>query len=152
VASFLSHWAFNTGPYRLIVAGLNAVGLDGWSLAVWPSRALLMAVLLLLAWALWRGVDRTFVVFGVLASVVWFGATVNPWYLIWALPFAALIGCWPWLVLTGLCQLSYVFYFDQVERPWLMWIEHGGFALVLLIWLRTIVIRKTSDSSELSSE
>ena len=85
--------------------------------------------------ASWRRASLAELYFVVLAAVVWFGPTVNPWYLIWALPFAALIGCWPWVVLTALSQLSYLYYLDQVERTWVLVLEHGTFAVLLAGWI-----------------
>lgn len=62
-------------------------------------------------------------------------ATVNPWYLLWALPFAALARWGSWLLLTGLSLASYLFYADQVERGYVLLLEHGIFWLALVLEL-----------------
>ena len=59
---------------------------------------------------------------------------MNPWYLIWSLPFAALLGWWPLIVLCVTVQASYLFYLDQVERSWLLALEHGLFAVCAIVW------------------
>ena len=43
----------------------------------------------------------------VLGAVVLFSPTVHPWYLLWVLPFMALIPVPAWLVLSGLGLLAY---------------------------------------------
>ncbi len=57
-------------------------------------------------------------------------ATVMPWYLLWALPFAALMRGYAWTALTGLSLLSYLIYIDQVEHAWWLWAEFLTFFLL----------------------
>lgn len=54
-----------------------------------------------------------------------FSPTLHPWYLLWALPFMALRGSRPWLLLTGTVLISYEVYGRFYvtgrweENPWL---------------------------------
>ncbi|MDH3628553.1 MAG: glycosyltransferase 87 family protein [Acidobacteriota bacterium] len=121
---FATDWEFNAGIYHLFrwIAGDGAFLLSG-------------AAILLLMVGLWRRDDGTSYrqvenVFYLLAAVVLLSPTVMPWYLLWALPFAALLRRWSFIVLTGLSLLSYLIYIDQTEHAWWLWLEHGVFALM----------------------
>lgn len=69
--------------------------------------------------------------FGVL---VLFSATVYPWYLLWVLPWAALLVWRPWLLLAALAPLSYLPQVGGAELfPWVwggVWLPFLG----LLVW------------------
>jgi hypothetical protein len=59
-----------------------------------------------------------------------FSATVYPWYLLWVLPWAALLGWTSWLALSGLILLSYVSQLADVPLvPWIylsIWVPFFG--------------------------
>src|SRR5690606_15900959 len=54
-----------------------------------------------------------------------FSPTLHPWYLLWALPFAAMTNSRPWLLLTGTTLITYAVYGrahatgQWMEIPWL---------------------------------
>jgi hypothetical protein len=66
-----------------------------------------------------------------------FSPTVHPWYVLWALPFAALSLSRPWLLLTGTMAAAYLVYGrahasgEWREIPWLRAVE---FLPPLLLW------------------
>ena len=74
--------------------------------------------------------------FVLLAAFVLLGPAVMPWYLLWALPFAAVLRFGPWLVLTGASGLTYLIYVDGVERAWWIVLEYAVFGAALLVWRR----------------
>ena len=142
---FAESWEFNSGPWALLRAGFDLVTTEhASSLASWTSSVLLLFLLVLA----YRGVASTDdavslygALFTVLAAVVVLSPAVMPWYLIWALPFAALLAACAesrvmrrlgvlWAALGCLSVLSYYFYADQREAAWWRWIEFGviGFA------------------------
>ncbi len=136
--TFAAEWMFNPGPFLVVRALSDAVGLDGWSVA--GGLALLLPFAASCA-VVWRAADDdgptrwAMALLVLLGGTVWLSATVNPWYLIWALPFATIAGFWPWLVLTGTVQLSYLFYLDQTEHAWTLLVGHGAFAVACVVWL-----------------
>ena len=67
-----------------------------------------------------------------------FSPTLHPWYLLWALPFAALCLSRPWLLLTGTVLITYEVYGRAhvtghwQENPWLRLPEYLP---PLFLWL-----------------
>ncbi|MEM1248103.1 MAG: glycosyltransferase 87 family protein [Acidobacteriota bacterium] len=137
LAVFAREWMFNPGPWLAVRRLGEALGLDGWSVAN-GFGALCLAAALGTSALVARKTEGPAALFAALLattlSIVWFSATVNPWYLVWSLPFAALLGWWPLIVLCCTSQLSYVFYLDQIERIWLLVLEHGLFGLACAVW------------------
>ena len=157
LATFAAEWMFNPGPWLLVREMASASGLNGWA---WANGIGLATLAAILAFASIRALggastdaDLGASILAVCVATVWLSSTVNPWYLIWALPFAGLLRWWPLLVLTATVCLSYVFYLDQNERTWLLLVEHGLFALSCVAWLlqrhsRTESERKHPSESE----
>jgi len=141
LSAYSQQWTFNSGPWAAVRQVLEWVGVENPdSLALWITRAVTLAVI---AWATWysgsSSADELRVpkaVFIVLATLVLLNPAVMPWYLLWALPFAALIGNRSWCLLTGLSLLSYLVYYYQSEQSWWLWVEYGVFALFLVAELR----------------
>ena len=73
-----------------------------------------------------------------MAAAVLLQPAVMPWYVLWPLPLAIAAGdriLWP--AFTALALLSYLFYAEQVERSWWLWLEYGGLlALAAARWRR----------------
>lgn len=93
------------------------------------ARLLLLPLLLLFVIRAWRRQDPLWSTGLALEAVLLFSATVYPWYTIWLLPFAALLGYVPWLVLVSLNPLSYAPQFtDQALFPWIFLLSWLPFA------------------------
>ncbi|MEJ2086326.1 MAG: hypothetical protein P8Y44_11710 [Acidobacteriota bacterium] len=141
LSAYAQQWTFNSGPWAAVRQILEWVGVENPDpVATWITRALILAVIV---WATWYSrssandelrIPRA--VFIVLATLVLLNSAVMPWYLLWALPFAALIGNRSWCLLTGLSLLSYLVYFYRSEQSWWLWVEYGVFALFLVAELR----------------
>ncbi len=88
---FAREWVFNPGPWLLLRAAGERIGLDGRAVAGGASLAVTLA---LMAWSLWRddGSSRRLISgsFLVLGGFLLTSAAVMPWYLLWVLPLAAL--------------------------------------------------------------
>lgn len=132
--TFAGQWVFNPGPWALAEWIGHEAGLSGRWAADLMSLLVLAAVLVF--W-LYKPPSqpggRAVACLSVLGTLVVVAPAVMPWYLSWALPFAALRVAAPWLVLTALSLLSYLVYIDQVERSWWLWVEYGVFFGLLMI-------------------
>jgi hypothetical protein len=132
-------WTFNSGPWAAIrylakVAGAS----DPTAWAHWITKVLSLLAIVVLPWFSSKSNGATLrIAFLILAAIVLLHPAVMPWYLIWALPLATVVGCWSWIGLTGLSLLSYLIYLDGIERAWWLWLEYGLFAvLVAFEWAR----------------
>ena len=91
-------------------------GVAGWEAVyrlVWPDRlARVVVALAAMAWIAWLAFRRHLgpvrESFLVLAGVLLLSPTLHPWYVLWVLPFAALLGSRAWLLLAALIPLSYL--------------------------------------------
>ena len=143
--TFAREWVFNPGPWLLVKAAAQGLGLDGRAVAGGVSLAVTLA---LVAWTLRRDDGSTHRLvsggFLVLGGFLITSAAVMPWYLLWVLPFAALRPLsrttgpprlrpevLAWMTLTALSLLSYLIYIDQIEHRWWLWVEYLGFFGVL---------------------
>jgi hypothetical protein len=68
-----------------------------------------------------------------LGRLLFFSATVYPWYVLWVLPFAALRRQTPWIALSGLVLLSYLVLLGVPVWPWVYAAVWGPFAVLLLV-------------------
>ena len=127
-------WEFNSGPWaalRWVFASAGFESPDLWAHLATKALVILVVIVSLQRATTPRRIVRA--VFYSLGALTLLHPAVMPWYLIWALPFAVAVGNRSWIVLTGLSLLSYLFYVDQVERSWWLWVEYGVFAAVVLI-------------------
>lgn len=95
------------------------------------------------AWAAWRPASsfndllrRAFIVLAVTLLVV---PTLFPWYLLWTLPFAAMVGrrpSWAFILLTGLVVLLYTFYISIRAYWWTPIAEYAPFYFLLALEYR----------------
>ncbi|MDD5308152.1 MAG: glycosyltransferase 87 family protein [Deltaproteobacteria bacterium] len=71
----------------------------------------------------------------ILGALVVVTPVLHPWYLLWILPLAAVLGQFPWFVLAALAPLAYLpldawWAFGRWDMPaWIPWVEHGAFAV-----------------------
>ncbi len=140
---FAREWVFNPGPWLLIKASAERLGLEGRAIAGGVSLAVTLG---LVAWTLLRddGSSRRLISgsFLVLGAFLITSAAVMPWYLLWVLPLAAMRArtgdtgdqrpeVLAWMALTALSLLSYLIYAYQIEHRWWLWVEYLGFFGVL---------------------
>ncbi len=134
VSAYSQQWSFNSGPWaavRQLFVWAGAENPELWAHVI--TKAVVLAVVV---WATWRSaggesrlIESSFLV---LAAVVLLNSAVMPWYLVWALPFAALIGNRSWCLLTALSLLSYLVYYHQSQQAWWLWLEYGVFAAFMM--------------------
>ncbi len=101
------------------------------------------AIVAVAAWAAWRPalsfndlLRRGFIVLAVTLLVV---PTLFPWYLLWTLPLAAMVGrrpSWAFILLTGLVVLLYTFYISIYAYWWTPVAEYLPFYVVMALEYR----------------
>ncbi len=99
LATFAEHWRFQEGAFAVlerIVPGPRA-----------PRVAAGLIVMGVIAWTTWRSYDAERALFWILGTGLLVSHTVHPWYVLWALPFAALRRSRGWILLSGLVFLGY---------------------------------------------
>ena len=138
LGAFAADWEFNAWPFWVVRSSAASLGFgDGIAVASWLLGAAWLGTV---GWIVWRddgsNVDLIARARTLLIATVLLSPTVMPWYLIWALPFAALTLRRSFLIFSGLSLLSYMIYIDQVEHPLWLWIEYGlyGSCLALEAW------------------
>ena len=143
--TYAREWVFNSGPWVAIASFLSALGTP--SPAAWAH---LLTKGFVVGWVVWsirsnrfEATDWTRACFLTLATLVVLNPAVMPWYLSWALPFAVAVGNRSWLLFTALAFLSYLFYVDQGEASWWLWVEYVVF-FVAILWE---IIRSTRSSA-----
>lgn len=67
-----------------------------------------------------------------LAVLLLAGPVLMPWYLIWALPLAAVARELLWFELTAVCQFAFLVMIDGGERPIVLFVEGTLFVLLIL--------------------
>ncbi len=116
-------WTFNSGPFAAVHWLAKTAGTsDPTAWAHWTTKLLSLLAIVVLPWFSRPSKDSTlWIAFLILAAVVLLNPAVMPWYLLWALPLAAVVGCLSWMGLTGLSLLSYLIYLDGIEQAWWLW-------------------------------
>jgi hypothetical protein len=140
ITDFAHHARFNPGPYLLVEWVFEILSRPEWTR---PAIALLG---LSIAVALYFTDDGTNAAilrraFYLSLPPVLLGPVVNPWYMLWILPFLALVGRrnplrMAILYLTGSVFLAYVHLEWGFIPTWVTWLEFGpvGLLAVLGIW------------------
>jgi hypothetical protein len=121
LATVFQHWRFNDSLFALVYWGTGSLPVTRF-VVVAGFLALVVAVLRL-DWPLPRAVMT------VLGGMFLLTSTLEPWYLLWIVPFLCLYPNRAWLLLTGLIMLSYEVLIrlnndgQWAENPWI------GFAI-----------------------
>ncbi len=128
-------WEFNPSLFPLIewVAGSplrgRALGLCvGTGICLWALRRRPLPT----EWLLWAT-----------GALVLLSPVVHPWYLLWPLAPALVLGAWPWAVLASTILVSYLVLgsydprtSEWVEAWWIPWVAYLPFLLATLAWHR----------------
>ena len=145
LGTYAREWDFNSGPWIVLRTLFEWVGLEAPGL--WAHAATKLAILAIVAWSVRPGrLTPERVVSGALwtlGALVVLNPAVMPWYLTWALPFAVALGCRSFVLLTALSFLSYLYYVDQGEATWWLWVEYLGF-FAAAIWELLVRRRPTA--------
>ncbi len=99
LSTFAEHWRFQEGAFAVvewIIPGPRA-----------PRVAAGLIVLAVIGWTTWKSYDAEKALFWILGTGLLLSHTIHPWYVLWALPFAALRRSRGWILLSGLAFLGY---------------------------------------------
>ena len=135
-----AQWEFNSFGYALLVH-------------VWPQPAMARALLLglLAAWVLLmarRHDDLPSYLLATLGATVLLAPVIEPWYIIWLIPFLCIRPRWSWLAFSGLVALSYMVLIGYVRAGiwhvplWVKVIEYGTL-MGLLVWEQTGILLRS---------
>ncbi len=126
LGTYAREWDFNSGIWQALVTPFTTLGFEdpGGTAHLLTKGATLMIVVGALILARRGDLEWAQGAFLTLAGLVILNAAVMPWYLPWALPFAIAVGNRTWIAFTGLAFLSYLFYVDQGEATWWLWLEY----------------------------
>lgn len=153
LADFLSHARFNPGPYLLAEAFFRFLGRPEW------TRAAIALTGLGIAFRLYLNDDGTNAsilrrAFYLSLLPLLLGPVVAPWYLLWLIPFLALVGTGnPYriavLYLTGSAVLGYLAPDGHQAPAWVPWVEYGPVAVLagLGFWFRRRRRRAAPDQA-----
>jgi alpha-1,6-mannosyltransferase len=135
---YLENVHVNSGLFAWVNLGLSHITRH-WH--YWITEKLSDAALLgVTYWSIRRPVGsytellrRSFVVLAVTLLVI---PTLFPWYLLWTIVFIPLLGkrpLYPFVLLSGLSVLLYVYYYSMQAYWWVSAVEYGPF-YALLAW------------------
>jgi len=138
-AESLAHARFNPGGFLLIELLCKVAGHPDWARLVAGGLIVLLALVLLLtddgstASILHRA-------YYLALPPILLGPVVHPWYLVWLIPFLALVPTrhmlrFPILYLTGSVLLAYTALDNGMIPAWATWVEYGPVVLVALAGL-----------------
>ncbi len=133
LVAYGAYWTFNPGLFDLLQRGLSLVTSHG----ILAAKVLAgIAVTLAILWRVGRRDDtirdRCESVIWVLAGMLLFAPTADPWYLLWFLPFLCVHPNPGLLAWVGLSVLSYGFYYAHTDIPWLRLVEYAPVYILLL--------------------
>jgi len=141
LGTFSDKWSFNSILYTFFIS-------------IFDSRiSYIIIYLILLSVLLFILVFKNVHIFQscliLLIVFVFLSPVVYPWYLIWLIIlFPIVTGSLPLSLFSLLIQLSYLIlplYLKEgiwVEEPWILYVEYGLFAIVLLLYYKQFIIGK----------
>ena len=154
--SFAGSWVFNPGSWLLFEAAAKGLGAGdeagSWARAVHLGFTLLVVLATGVVAIRSRRSSRDSLTIEaksieapsievlsrdwlwILSAYLLLAPTVMPWYLTVALPMAALIRFWPWLVVTSASVLSYLIYVLHEELLLVLVLEHAAITGALFLW------------------
>jgi len=132
--TFATQWQFNPGPY-LLAERLAGLFVSDPQLG---ARALCGLAFLGFVVLLWRrddGQAESLPEYGawLLGVLLVLGPVVMPWYVTWVLPFAVVARQRVWVFFSALVCLAFLVMVDGIEREWVLGMEYGVFAALLLL-------------------
>ena len=175
LGDYATRWEFNSLAYPALTGVLNDFAVPGrakrvfqglkehlhhpgWMQPLFPyfyaeffaRAALAVALVLALVAIAWRVRNTETAVFASLAAALLASPTLQPWYLLWILPFAALAREPGFLFLCFAAPLSYglLYPVHGLTAGRILLLEYGPFALLLLwSWRRARAARRLAEAA-----
>jgi len=133
VRAFAGSWVFNAGPFY-VVEWVIGLGVEQPA-AIARAVVGLLVVALVARWYVRDGGESTEFAWFVAASLgltVVLSPTVMPWYLAWVLPAALIARQRIWFIFSALVLLAFCILIDEQERVFVLVIEYGLFAGIVI--------------------
>ena len=121
--TFVRYWRFNSGPYLLAETLIGT-----WGANVAYIGLVGASILLVRLRVSERIEDQLSSMLWILGLSIVLSPVVNPWYLTWLLPLAALTASTTWLAFSGIVFCAFFIMYDGLERPWILTIEYLALA------------------------
>ncbi len=138
--AYSKEWRFNAGIYELTESLLSKIGGEIEEKADVIARITLFSVILLItAWQTiamtWRTGNKAIfrASYIIIGTLILCSPVIDPWYLIWVVPFLCIFPNRAWILFTGTVFLSYTFYYSYGFEPWVKWAQFGTFFLLLFL-------------------
>ncbi len=132
-SAYAHYWQFNAGPFELVQWLAGAFSSDPSRDARW---LMLVAAACVIAWLTWRDdwTPDSFAGSGAaaLGTLIVLGPAVMPWYVPVVLPLAVLSGQRIWMWFSAIVCLAFFIMVDQHLPTWVLCLEYGLFAALLL--------------------
>jgi len=129
--TFAAEWQFNSGLFSLVEWAAQPFSSIPSLVAKITAAVILLMLLSLLIWKD-DGDDKTFALYSVtaLGVLVVLSPAVMPWYLVWIVPLSVIARSRVWIQFSALVCLAFLVMIDGTERPVVLWLEFGAFAVL----------------------
>lgn len=129
---YATHWEYNDSVFAILSALAEWGGAPAGGLALRVTVGLGVALLAVRAGAHSDGSDRGTLraVAIAIAALLLASPTVQPWYVVWLVPFLCLFPWSGWLAFTGTVMMSYAFHIQGQDQWWIRPIEYAP----LILW------------------
>lgn len=131
--TYARFWEFNDSGYVLISRILRPFTCDYHTIAKGG------VIVGLLIFGLWQSrvsaqddLSRLKAFFSIIGALIIFSPTVDPWYIIWIIPFICFFPNMGWLVLSGSSVIAYCYYWQNRDFWWIRTVEYAPFYVFLI--------------------
>ena len=135
---YLAKWRFNDGLFSLLYGALKRPALEWDDRALLVTKVVFAGVLLgVIWWTASRWTDHWRAAFATMGAYLLLSPTLHPWYLLWTMPFLALLPRLSWGVLSALVFLAYEVLIEYSKRgiwqedAWVKWAQFAPFYTLL---------------------
>lgn len=155
--AFAKYWIFNASIFKLIdlvvrefaVPYSSIPWVASWLRFDYFTKIIIAPIFAMVFWTLWRRLkaeqDLANTVMWLFGWVLLLSPVANTWYVLWVLPFAALVGNIGWLSFSYLVLASYSWFYSKDAATYFRSIEYLIlYTLLFWPWIKRKAIAKKS--------